>query len=79
MTESINISSMNPVLCVCTCVCSCVYVCVFVCVCTVSTAMHESSKNLQSCLGDMYEPEWYGKDEVDSILEVSRTPLKRIT
>ncbi|XP_067111712.1 myc box-dependent-interacting protein 1 isoform X1 [Osmerus mordax] len=32
-------------------------------------AMHESSKNLQSCLGDMYEPEWYGKDEVDSILE----------
>ncbi|XP_054887554.1 myc box-dependent-interacting protein 1 isoform X3 [Poeciliopsis prolifica] len=32
-------------------------------------AMHESSKNLQACLGDMYEPEWYGKNEVDSILE----------
>lgn len=32
-------------------------------------AMHESSKNLQSCLADMYEPEWYGKDEVDSIVE----------
>nr|XP_020463359.1 myc box-dependent-interacting protein 1 isoform X4 [Monopterus albus] len=32
-------------------------------------AMHESSKNLQACLGDMYEPEWYGKSEVDSILE----------
>ncbi|XP_038149251.1 myc box-dependent-interacting protein 1 isoform X4 [Cyprinodon tularosa] len=32
-------------------------------------AMHESSKNLQACLGDMYEPEWYGKDEVESILE----------
>nr|XP_043909166.1 myc box-dependent-interacting protein 1 isoform X2 [Solea senegalensis] len=32
-------------------------------------AMHESSKNLQECLGDMYEPEWYGKNEVDSVLE----------
>lgn len=35
--------------------------------------MHESSKNLQSCLGDMYEPEWYGKNEVDSVLEVRDT------
>lgn len=34
--------------------------------------MHESSKNLQACLGDMYEPEWYGKDEVESILEVRK-------
>ncbi|XP_061782073.1 myc box-dependent-interacting protein 1 isoform X1 [Nerophis lumbriciformis] len=32
-------------------------------------AMHESSKNVQSCLADMYEPEWYGKNEVDSIVE----------
>uniref|UniRef100_A0A665XBA3 Myc box-dependent-interacting protein 1 n=1 Tax=Echeneis naucrates TaxID=173247 RepID=A0A665XBA3_ECHNA len=32
-------------------------------------AMHESSKNLQSCLADMYEPEWYGNNEVDSIVE----------
>ncbi|XP_061697350.1 myc box-dependent-interacting protein 1 [Syngnathoides biaculeatus] len=32
-------------------------------------AMHESSKNLQACLADMYEPDWYGKDEVDSIVE----------
>uniref|UniRef100_A0A7N6FCV9 Myc box-dependent-interacting protein 1 n=1 Tax=Anabas testudineus TaxID=64144 RepID=A0A7N6FCV9_ANATE len=32
-------------------------------------AMHESSKNLQACLVDMYEPEWYGKNEVDSIAE----------
>ncbi|XP_032424637.1 myc box-dependent-interacting protein 1 isoform X5 [Xiphophorus hellerii] len=32
-------------------------------------AMHESSKNLQACLGDMYEPDWYGKNEVDSVLE----------
>ncbi|XP_029936250.1 myc box-dependent-interacting protein 1 isoform X2 [Myripristis murdjan] len=32
-------------------------------------AMHESSKNLQACLADMYEPEWEGKKEVDSIVE----------
>ncbi|KAK1902939.1 Myc box-dependent-interacting protein 1 [Dissostichus eleginoides] len=32
-------------------------------------AMHESSKNVQGCLADMYEPEWYGKKEVDSIAE----------
>ncbi|KAM7407605.1 hypothetical protein PAMA_003363 [Pampus argenteus] len=32
-------------------------------------AMHESSKNVQSCLADMYEPEWFGKNEVDSIVE----------
>uniref|UniRef100_A0A8K9V5L3 Myc box-dependent-interacting protein 1 n=1 Tax=Oncorhynchus mykiss TaxID=8022 RepID=A0A8K9V5L3_ONCMY len=31
--------------------------------------MHESSKNLQECLSDMYEPEWYGKDDLDSIVE----------
>uniref|UniRef100_A0A8C3AVR1 Myc box-dependent-interacting protein 1 n=1 Tax=Cyclopterus lumpus TaxID=8103 RepID=A0A8C3AVR1_CYCLU len=31
--------------------------------------MHESSKNVQSCLADMYEPEWSGKNEVDSIVE----------
>uniref|UniRef100_A0A3B1JF02 Myc box-dependent-interacting protein 1 n=1 Tax=Astyanax mexicanus TaxID=7994 RepID=A0A3B1JF02_ASTMX len=34
-------------------------------------AMHESSKRLQECLGDMYEPEWYGKDEMDSVIEDS--------
>ncbi|XP_034741193.1 myc box-dependent-interacting protein 1 isoform X3 [Etheostoma cragini] len=32
-------------------------------------AMHESSKNVQACLADMYEPEWHGKNEVDSIVE----------
>ncbi|KAM6934054.1 myc box-dependent-interacting protein 1 [Xenentodon cancila] len=32
-------------------------------------AMHESSKNLQACLADMYEQEWFGKNEVDSIVE----------
>ncbi|XP_037542840.1 myc box-dependent-interacting protein 1 [Nematolebias whitei] len=32
-------------------------------------AMHESSKNVQACLGDMYDQDWYGKDDVDSVLE----------
>uniref|UniRef100_A0A8D3BS30 Myc box-dependent-interacting protein 1 n=1 Tax=Scophthalmus maximus TaxID=52904 RepID=A0A8D3BS30_SCOMX len=32
-------------------------------------AMHESSKNVQACLADMYEPEWHGKNEVDSVVE----------
>ncbi|KAL7385442.1 hypothetical protein ABVT39_021904 [Epinephelus coioides] len=32
-------------------------------------AMHESSKNVQACLNDMYEPDWYGKNEVESIVE----------
>ncbi|XP_068185117.1 myc box-dependent-interacting protein 1 isoform X3 [Antennarius striatus] len=32
-------------------------------------AMHESSKNVQACLADMYEPDWYGHNEVDSIVE----------
>ncbi|TSK92892.1 Myc box-dependent-interacting protein 1 [Bagarius yarrelli] len=34
-------------------------------------AMHESSKRLQECLADMYEPEWDGKDEIDSVVEDS--------
>ncbi|KAI4873070.1 hypothetical protein NFI96_025486 [Prochilodus magdalenae] len=34
-------------------------------------AMHESSKHLQECLADMYEPEWDGKDEMDSVVEDS--------
>lgn len=38
-----------------------------------SLAMHESSKNLQACLADMYEQDWYGKNEVDSIVEVRNT------
>ncbi|XP_064166500.1 myc box-dependent-interacting protein 1 isoform X4 [Anguilla rostrata] len=32
-------------------------------------AMQESSKRLQDCLVDMYEPEWNGKEDVDSIVE----------
>ncbi|XP_059427658.1 myc box-dependent-interacting protein 1-like isoform X2 [Carassius carassius] len=31
--------------------------------------MHECSKRLQDCLAEMYDPEWFGKEEVDSIAE----------
>ncbi|XP_046712045.1 myc box-dependent-interacting protein 1b isoform X2 [Silurus meridionalis] len=31
--------------------------------------MHESSKQLQSCLEDIYEPDWVGKEEMDVITE----------
>uniref|UniRef100_A0A8C1KUJ2 Myc box-dependent-interacting protein 1 n=1 Tax=Cyprinus carpio TaxID=7962 RepID=A0A8C1KUJ2_CYPCA len=34
-------------------------------------AMHESSKHLYECLDDMYESDWYGKKDVDSLLEDS--------
>ncbi|XP_061082191.1 myc box-dependent-interacting protein 1-like isoform X9 [Conger conger] len=32
-------------------------------------AMQESSKRLQECLVDMYDTDWYGKEDVDSIAE----------
>lgn len=32
-------------------------------------AMHEASKKLSECLQDMYEPEWYGKDDISTIAE----------
>ncbi|XP_041120836.1 myc box-dependent-interacting protein 1 isoform X5 [Polyodon spathula] len=32
-------------------------------------AMHEASKKLSECLQDMYEPEWYGKDDINTIAE----------
>ncbi|RXM95577.1 Myc box-dependent-interacting protein 1 [Acipenser ruthenus] len=31
--------------------------------------MHEASKKLSECLQDMYEPEWYGKDDINTITE----------
>ncbi|KAK7877682.1 hypothetical protein WMY93_031601 [Mugilogobius chulae] len=33
-------------------------------------AMHDASRRLQDCLADMYEPEWFGKEEVDALAEV---------
>ncbi|KAJ8003968.1 hypothetical protein DPEC_G00153920 [Dallia pectoralis] len=31
--------------------------------------MHDASKRLQDCLAEMYEPDWFGKEEVDAIAE----------
>ncbi|XP_017568396.1 myc box-dependent-interacting protein 1b isoform X8 [Pygocentrus nattereri] len=31
--------------------------------------MHESSKRLQDCLAEMYEPDWFGKEEMDALAE----------
>ncbi|XP_037829816.1 myc box-dependent-interacting protein 1b isoform X6 [Kryptolebias marmoratus] len=31
--------------------------------------MHEASRRLQDCLADMYEPDWFGKEEMDSLAE----------
>ncbi|XP_043105405.1 myc box-dependent-interacting protein 1 isoform X3 [Puntigrus tetrazona] len=38
---------------------------------TAVKTMHESSKHLYECLGDMYESDWYGRKDVDSLLEDS--------
>ncbi|CAJ1086894.1 myc box-dependent-interacting protein 1b isoform X1 [Xyrichtys novacula] len=32
-------------------------------------AMHDASRRLQDCLADMYEPEWFGKEEMDTLAE----------
>lgn len=34
------------------------------------SAMHDASRRLQDCLADMYEPEWFGKEEMDALVEV---------
>nr|XP_055070119.1 myc box-dependent-interacting protein 1b isoform X1 [Misgurnus anguillicaudatus] len=31
--------------------------------------MHECSKRLHDCLADIYDPEWFGKEEVNSLVE----------
>lgn len=40
-------------------------------------AMHESSKHLYECLDDMYESDWYGRKDVDSLFEVIVLYLSR--
>ncbi len=32
--------------------------------------MHDASRRLQDCLADMYEPDWFGKGEMDTLAEV---------
>ncbi|TRY94848.1 hypothetical protein DNTS_025188 [Danionella cerebrum] len=38
---------------------------------TAVKTMHESSRRLYECLDEMYEPDWYGRKAMDSILEDS--------
>ncbi|XP_028321253.1 myc box-dependent-interacting protein 1b isoform X2 [Gouania willdenowi] len=40
---------------------------------TAVKTMHDASRRLQDCLADMYEPEWFGKEEIDSLAEDSDT------
>ncbi|XP_034035259.1 myc box-dependent-interacting protein 1b isoform X4 [Thalassophryne amazonica] len=35
--------------------------------------MHDASRRLQDCLADIYDPEWFGKGEVDSLAEDTDT------
>ncbi|XP_041637591.1 myc box-dependent-interacting protein 1b isoform X2 [Cheilinus undulatus] len=35
--------------------------------------MHDASRRLQDCLAEMYEPEWFGKEEMDSLAEDTDT------
>lgn len=32
--------------------------------------MHDASRRLQDCLAEMYEPDWFGKEEMDTLAEV---------
>lgn len=42
-------------------------------------AMHDASRRLQDCLADMYEPEWFGKEEMDALAEVSMSHVCAVT
>uniref|UniRef100_UPI0037E77333 myc box-dependent-interacting protein 1b n=1 Tax=Semicossyphus pulcher TaxID=241346 RepID=UPI0037E77333 len=35
--------------------------------------MHDASRRLQDCLAEMYEPEWFGKEEMDALAEDTDT------
>ncbi|XP_047432212.1 myc box-dependent-interacting protein 1b isoform X2 [Mugil cephalus] len=40
---------------------------------TAVKTMHDASRRLQDCLADMYDPEWFGKEEMDSLVEDTDT------
>jgi len=40
---------------------------------TAVKTMHDASRRLQDCLADMYEPEWFGKEEMDALAEDTDT------
>ncbi|GAA6224568.1 myc box-dependent-interacting protein 1-like [Lates japonicus] len=37
---------------------------------TAVKTLHDASRRLQDCLADMYEPDWFGKEEMDALAEV---------
>ncbi|XP_070786875.1 myc box-dependent-interacting protein 1b isoform X2 [Enoplosus armatus] len=40
---------------------------------TAVKTMHDASRRLQDCLADMYEPDWFGKEEMDTLTEDTDT------
>ncbi|XP_035005686.1 myc box-dependent-interacting protein 1b isoform X10 [Hippoglossus stenolepis] len=36
---------------------------------TAVKTLHDASRRLQDCLADMYEPDWFGKEEMDALAE----------
>ncbi|XP_019747108.1 myc box-dependent-interacting protein 1b isoform X2 [Hippocampus comes] len=40
---------------------------------TAVKTLHEASRRLQDCLAEMYEPEWFGKEEMDAMVEDTDT------
>ncbi|XP_072234018.1 myc box-dependent-interacting protein 1b isoform X2 [Leuresthes tenuis] len=40
---------------------------------TAVKTMHDASRRLQDCLADMYEPDWFGKEEMDALAEDTDT------
>ncbi|XP_039997621.1 myc box-dependent-interacting protein 1b [Xiphias gladius] len=40
---------------------------------TAVKALHDASRRLQDCLADMYEPDWFGKEETDALAEDTDT------
>ncbi|XP_037132272.1 myc box-dependent-interacting protein 1b isoform X2 [Syngnathus acus] len=40
---------------------------------TAVKTLHEASRRLQDCLADTYDPEWFGKEEMDAMVEDTDT------
>ncbi|XP_053272988.1 myc box-dependent-interacting protein 1b isoform X3 [Pleuronectes platessa] len=40
---------------------------------TAVKTLHDASRRLQDCLADMYEPDWFGKEEMDALAEDTDT------
>uniref|UniRef100_A0A3B4Y7M2 Bridging integrator 1b n=1 Tax=Seriola lalandi dorsalis TaxID=1841481 RepID=A0A3B4Y7M2_SERLL len=45
----------------------------YISLCVCVSALHDASRRLQDCLADMYEPDWFGKEEMDTLAEDTDT------